>query len=129
MEKLTYEHEEGFLEVKFFESELEALNEGKLVATRWQPEGKVYLQVIDPPSKYLCEDRFPISLAKKEYAVLDGEGLEIDLHVPWGVINHPFIRAVHFSKKLRNLKIEPANDSYDNLHIRLVFPSNSDPLY
>ena len=124
MEKIKYEN--NFLELKVFFEDYETLNEGKPAGTRWHPEGKVFLYIMDLPIKDSdVFDKYAVSLLKKEYAVLNGETLDMDIYVPWGLANCSFIPATKFSKEFENFKVEPANEYFENMCIRLEFSSDS----
>jgi len=121
----TIKLENDYLELKLFPDDIEPLNEGKTVETRWCAEGKVYLHNMDPLSK-CSSSRMARSRKKKEYAVWSRETMDIDIYVSCGVLNNPFLEATNFSLSRKNLKITPDSRDYENMHVRLVFPKNSD---
>jgi len=123
MEKIEFE--KGYLELKLFQYDLEPLNEGRTVETRWCAEGKVYVHNMDPSSR-LSPSRMDKSRKKKEYAVWNRGTMDIDIYVPCGVLNNAFLEATNFSHRFKNLKITPDFKNVESMHVRLVFPKNSD---
>ena len=126
MNKVKYDYEDNVLVLKTVFSDYEILNSGKPVITRWRPDGHVYLQIMDPESKDSEEDRYSKSFGKREYAIVDMEANDIDIYVPWGVVNCSFILAVKFSKEFGNLEVKPPVESLEDMFIRLEFSTDSD---
>ena len=124
MQRIKYE--DNVLELKTVFSDLEILNKGNSVITRWRPDGQVYLQIMDPESKDLGIGRYPKSLAKREYAIVNTEANDIDIYVPWGLVNCSFMLATKFDKEFGNLEVKPPVESLEDMRIRLEFSSGPD---
>jgi hypothetical protein len=124
-----------YVELLLTREGIEKFEEGQTLETRWNANGdKVYLHNMDPLPKGMDRESYERvvwldeSAKKREFAVLNGESMDIDLYVPWWVVHNQFIKATNFSVKIDdNLTFEPKKyydylmNQFKDLHVRLKF--------